>query len=356
MIIKFIRKLFFLKKIYFKQTLWQIVIFYGLLALLMSLAWTFISTDYPELAGLHYFPLIIYQYFLGRTLIRTIIVNQRLKQSKHMPLFPASKELFASTASYELDKIDQIHVIDSNDQAQLYDALFNFYRRTKHGEYLAKQVYYTIYEVKLNRQLPHIIFDSKTAKRRQFKYLYLKVQKISIQGNFDMHFDTYVPQTYHIDSLSFITPEVMEELLNAKDYDIEIIGEKLMLYAPLIDMAETGKLVEHGNKIARHINDNIDTYRDNRLKGEDRLKDVTPFARTLLKSPMKYVPALVISAIAVVGILFWAFKVPEGRKDILFNELSLLAYITLATNGWKIFDLNRKNQRATKRFRVVHPG
>ncbi len=122
-----------------------------------------------------------------------------------------------------------MRILEEDNNSRLYYAIFNFYTQTKYGDYLSKQIYYTVFETQLIRQLPHILLDSKSAKKRQFKYIYLKSQKISVQGHFDDYFDTYAPQTYHIDSLSFITPEVMELLIDAKDCDIEIVNDRLIL-------------------------------------------------------------------------------------------------------------------------------
>jgi hypothetical protein len=127
-------------------------------------------------------------------------------------------------------------------------------------------VYVSVISTKLSRKLPNIVFDSKKARGRQFRFQFARSQVHSLEGDFDKFFVTYFPPDYTIDSMSFITPEVMWAMRDAKDYDIEIYGDRLFLYSSVYaperqipDMA--AKLLA----IKKELADNIDTYRDARV-------------------------------------------------------------------------------------------
>lgn len=147
-------------------------------------------------------------------------------------------------------------------------AMFHFAKQahTKYGDYNRLWVHYSMMVTTLSRELPNVFFDSLRSGGKQFSKRFDKSQKITLEGDFNTYFDTYVPATYHIDSLSFITPEVMLILEAAADYDIEIIGNQLFIYGPLYLTADPlNEMRATLLKIRDALNDNIDTYRDNRL-------------------------------------------------------------------------------------------
>jgi hypothetical protein len=355
---KFARLFFGLKNIYFKQTSEQIFYFYFFIGAvggsIMLLAFNDTSGSFNPPIYIIWPLFAVFVYFLLRTILRTWIVDKYIRQYPESIFTVSPAEVYNSSINLELDKVDRVKPIQNFGKGNLFIATFDFYRSSKYGDYLAKQAYYTVLELPLDRMLPHILFDSKSAKRRQFKNLYLKAQQLSMQGTFDQIFDTYVPQTYNIDSLSFVTPEVMEALVDAKMYDIEIVNNRLLLYAPLLDDDDLKPFVGHGKKIAKELNDNIDTYRDDRLTGDKRVTEVTTFAKTLLQSPSKYLFIASIAGALTIDIIYWAITAaPSSRQGILLNQISLLVYITLMSHAWKAIKIMRKNKDAEERFRVL---
>jgi hypothetical protein len=66
--------------------------------------------------------------------------------------------------------------------------------------------------------------------------------------------------------MSFISPEVMWALRDARDYDIEIYGNRLFLYGPLSDPeAQLQDMSAKLGEIKKQLAHNITTYRDERL-------------------------------------------------------------------------------------------
>lgn len=335
-----LRRLFFLQNIYFRSTPLRIVIIYMFVLVgLMS----FLDRLTPDTYWALYLLLAVTAYFLIRTCLRSWIVSRRTQRSSYVtPHFIIGSNISSSVADYELNGVDSTDLLREGDTWKIYDAVFDFHRHTKGGSYLSKQTYYTVFEAKLIRQVPHIIFDSKSAKRSQFKYLYAQSQRLTLEGNFDQSFDTYVPETYQIDSLSFVSPEVMRALLTAANYDIELVGDRLLCYAPLLDIAAIEKLQTTGLSLVAHLNDNLDNYKDDRLAHHDRSTKVSIFGRSLLRSPAKYIPALVLSSVASVVILYFCFTI---SFEIVANELSLIVICTLFSSLYQIIKINRTNNR-----------
>ncbi|HEX3082777.1 MAG TPA: hypothetical protein VHQ86_06045, partial [Candidatus Saccharimonadia bacterium] len=340
-----LRAVFFLRRIYFTQTLPSILLIYGIWLLV-----GFLAAESRYAFDLRWFWLP-YAYFLIRTCLRLAIVYRRTRDQNYITgsATPWHSQIIDTAVSYELDTVDKVSVLTQGPEWSLYDAVFNFYRQTKYGQYLAKQAYYTVAEFQLDRQVPHIIFDSKQSKRYQFKYLYLRSQRLSFEGNFDTFFEVYAPETYQIDSLSFITPEVMEAMLAAKDYDIELTGDKVLLYAPLLGLGELDQLKSLGQKVSAQLNDNLDTYRDDRLTGQQRVKDVSPFGRRLLKSPLKFAPVLVLSGLGTGAILYFAFTY---SMRLLFDQLSLIVILTFVGTLWSMFKIVRENHQLEREYQA----
>jgi hypothetical protein len=157
------------------------------------------------------------------------------------------------------------------------DFSYCVYRQTKHGEYRSAFVYYSVLVTKLPRILPNVFFDSKSQGGRQYKAKFDKDQRHSLEGDFDTYFDTYFAEGYTIDSMSFITPDVMQALEDAHDYDIEIIGDRLLMYGPVY--VDASKVTNGAAKLQAILNTlqvTARAYEDERLPGSAGRQTVTP--------------------------------------------------------------------------------
>lgn len=128
-------------------------------------------------------------------------------------------------------------------------------------------VYYSVMTVDLPRKLPHVFFDSGWARGKQFGMEFAGSQTISLEGDFDKYFTTYFADQYHIDSLSFITPDVMWAMKEAADYDIEIVGNQLFLLGDLRDPSiQLPDMERKIMKIKSTLMQTTKSYRDNSLE------------------------------------------------------------------------------------------
>lgn len=83
--------------------------------------------------------------------------------------------------------------------------------------------------VNLPKNLPHIYLDGhKTDRVLGARFSISRGNKVSLEGDFDKHFQLYAPEGYTQLALSIISPDVMQTLIDtAADYDIEIKGSRL---------------------------------------------------------------------------------------------------------------------------------
>jgi hypothetical protein len=181
------------------------------------------------------------------------------------------------------------------------DCSYGKYKHTKYGDTLTSNIYYAIASIKLPRELPHVMFDSLRSHKRQFRFVFAASQRHSLEGDFDKYFATYLPNGYSIDGLSFITPEVMQALIDAADYDIEIVKDELIVYGPMYQPElQIAEMIEKVNIIKTKLLHNIVTYRDERLDYEKGRQTVSLEGIELKRS---LVPKIVSVALLVFYIL-----------------------------------------------------
>ncbi len=178
--------------------------------------------------------------------------------------------------------------------------------RTKYGTRRSYTLHYAVGAFTLPRTLPNVFFDSKHTGGREFRIVLESSQMHSLEGDFDDHFRTYFNKDYTIDSLSFITPEVMQTMLDARAYDIEIYGNTLYLYNELENMPDQIEDVRrHGEMIRHALLNNIVSYRDERIDFQDGRKTVSVQGIELNQPlwPHVLTLALCCAALAVIGVI-----------------------------------------------------
>ncbi|PLS80769.1 hypothetical protein CYG49_04045 [Candidatus Saccharibacteria bacterium] len=233
---------------------------------------------------------------------------------------------------------------------QYADYSYAVYRRTKHGEYKAENIYYSVLELDLPRALPNLLFDSPKTHRRQFKHTFDSSQVHKLEGNFDKHFITYFPKFYSIDALSIISPEVMQAMIDADEYDIEISGNKLFFYRPLMPVEYIPEMVRKGEAIKQKLLNNIVTYKDERLDGGDGRKGVSMYGHQLRLNPYRALPGLIGGIVLTVVGVIYGLKV--GAPVI--NQASVYGLLITGYSGFSIWRVWYKNRLLDERYRKIH--
>lgn len=142
--------------------------------------------------------------------------------------------------------------------------------------------YFSCMEIDLPRKLPAMLFLSKRSSHN-FGFYFKKTQteKAKLEANMEKYFDMYFPIHYHIDSISIMSPEVIEVMLKLKDFDIEIRDDKLLLYGPLIEYQSIHALIDTATEIANKLSDHVVFYIDERVG--DGSKEVSAVGNRLRK-------------------------------------------------------------------------
>lgn len=212
------------------------------------------------------------------------------------------------------------------------------------GHFVKYHSYYSVLEVPLPRNLPNLFFDSLKNRALSMAYLADDNQRLAFEGNFDTFFAAYSPAGYEIDTLSFISPEVMQALITADAYDIEIYGNRLYLYSDLIPVSKIDEMATLGLNIYDKLMNNIVTYSDGRLpKNQSRVnvafagKELKAYKRLLIMA------AVVIGAVVMIplSVSFTYFtRADSGFSDIVMGLILLLVPGGAGLFGlWKIYRL-----------------
>lgn len=250
-----------------------------------------------------------------------IVVAQKLAVKAHMEAVAAYAKASGSPF-YDQEKAASLgvtfgaagHMQDARNQRIMdavkgpdwlyYDFTYDLYQRSRNGDYKTQRVYYAIMSATLPRKLPHIFFDSLKARKRQFRLEFARSQIYKFEGDFNESFAVYMPDSYKVDSLSFISPEVMLALRAADDYDIEIIGDQVMLLGSLGDpKTQVPDMAAKLAAIKKELLDNIDTYRDDRLPYDQGRNMVAKAGSQLRGSSVSFWVSVITSAVAILFLL-----------------------------------------------------
>lgn len=294
--------------------------------------------------------LVLGLFLLARFWLPFLVVRRLARRRRYRPGFGVASILWLkdSAAGIELNGVDGTGLIDSDDDWRLYDIVFNTYRRTRYGRYKSKENFYTVLEFRLRRAVPHLIFDSKLAKGRQFSRLYSQGQQLQLAPVFDEQFYSYAPKHYQIDTLSFITPEVLEAMLAMYGCDFEFLGSRLVCYAPLLPARELDSFRGQGLNLWRQVDDNLATYRDDRLDRGRGKQEVAKFGQRLLENPYQGMIITVALGLLWAGIVVLAIQ--RGDWRILVSQGSVLVFILFTALVASTIATKRKNRRLEDAF------
>lgn len=299
-----------------------------------------------------YTVLLLCVLYLAWAALRTGILAHRLRQHKERAVaYVAPHRWYMDTALVRqygqnmARKSTETVTLELGGYWGMYDLVINVWRETRLGDFVGRRHMHTVFESKLQRQVPNVVFDNREAHGRQFSYQYVGAQRLSLEGDFDRYFDTYGPQGYHVDTLSFISPEVMAAMRDCTiPCDIEFVGDRLICHAPMVTAADIDAYKQQCLRIYAAVNDNLDIYRDDRLSGVARQQSVTPFARQLLENPLSQWPILFMSGLGSVLIVGFAVKVQS--MDIILNQISMYVLIIFGYQASRVYKIARKNKRA----------
>lgn len=122
-------------------------------------------------------------------------------------------------------------------------------------------------QMRLSRALPHVMIDAR--KNGRLRSVLPGTQRLSLEGDFDRYFTTYVPRGYERDALQLLTPDVMVCLIDhGRNWDIEIIEDRLVVASSRFrrssDRAEATAMLLFAELVGAELGHQAATYSDPR--------------------------------------------------------------------------------------------
>lgn len=170
----------------------------------------------------------------------------------------------------------------------------------------------TFIEVKLTRNLPNMVLDAKSNNFFGFSNLpnYLdKSQRLALEGDFNKHFDLYVPKQYEQDALYLLTPDVMAVLMDhGAKYDMEVVDDKLYFYKngriDLLKEISLREIFDMVEKIAGELRDQSDYYHDDKSAMPREANMVAPEGKRL-RNMNNVVAAIAFGVFIIIFVAVW---------------------------------------------------
>lgn len=165
-------------------------------------------------------------------------------------------------------------------------------------------------KIKLNRQLPHMVLDSKKNNTNIFglsvtnlPISFKKDQVLLLEGDFNSLFTLYAPKKYERDALYVFSPDLMALFVdNVYYYDAEIIDDSLYIYSEkpfnLLDISLLEKIFKIIDLIGHKTVSRTKRYSDDRGSIDNLNTNIINKSGRRLK--MKLPLSLIISTLILV--------------------------------------------------------
>lgn len=173
--------------------------------------------------------------------------------------------------------------------------------------------YWGYMRARLVRKLPHMVLDARSNNMFRSKLSNLPAtfnsdQIIQLEGNFNEHFTLYGPKEYGMDARYVFTPDVMSALIDfGTNYDIEVIDDTLIFYAPMSINLDTEQSLRAAftvlDKVSSEIIEQGDNYSDYRVG--DRASNVIAEPGRRLKSRLSIFT--IIGIVIFMAYFLWTF-------------------------------------------------
>lgn len=133
-------------------------------------------------------------------------------------LLPPSLQNIGSNRKFNNGYIMRV----DNQSVYLFDYSFEILAEGRHG-----YKRYSLAIVQSQKSYPHIYLDGRQNNRND---TYKAWQKLTLEGDFNKYFDLYADENTNIETLSFLTPDVMQRFIDtARLYDVETYNQNLAI-------------------------------------------------------------------------------------------------------------------------------
>lgn len=151
--------------------------------------------------------------------------------------------------------------------------------------------------VQLATTLPHVLLDRK-GNATHLSDGVSRSQQLRLEGDFNRHFAVYCPKDYERDVLYFLTPELMQALIDMDStFDAEIIGDRLYFYRSG-DIATDEQTIQGLLELITHVGSNVAKntvgYQD--FRTDKTISGVAPSGASLHMSKLPFIVGVIIVA------------------------------------------------------------
>lgn len=186
------------------------------------------------------------------------------------------------------------------------------YQYTISGGRSSQTISWGVMRAKLTRNLPNVILDATSnntfGKFSNLPESFSGGQKFELEGDFNKYFSVLAPKGYQRDALYFLTPELMQALVEyGKDYDFEIVDDNLYIYksgAFKFNKEMLPHIVQTIKYFGWQFEDNVRRYNDDRVENAKVANVVSTDGRRL-----KHGAGWVGVVLFVIYLIFWFMQI-----------------------------------------------
>ena len=174
---------------------------------------------------------------------------------------------------------------------------------------------WTYLKLKLNRQVPHFILDSKannlTIGGSNLPADLSRDNILNLEGDFNNYFTLYAPKGYETDALYIFTPNLMQLLIESNksgsQYDMEAVGDSFYIYyhnhLDLASPASWNQLLRVAEELRPTLDRQTRNYTDETI-GDRSLNEIAPAGQRATRPSRKVSRNLaVIAGMIVVWVI-----------------------------------------------------
>ena len=261
-------------------------------------------------------------FYAGRQIARSILVDQIIYSRRYETARAATvrNAIEQSAVSDELNSPSGqwFQVIEMKTKQvvagsswQIYDILCDTHNRYWGLRLKSGQTLYTVFEAKLCRPTPHLVFNARRGRSRQFKRFYVRPQKLVLGVGIDDYFSAYSTGRRRAETLDLLTADVKLALLALRDYDLELVDGILFCYAPLLPEEDLETFRRRCRQFQHAVDGRLPELHYDHLDGD--LVQGDNLECRLLGDPWAYFPPVVVAGAVLFGLILAAIISGSGE-------------------------------------------
>jgi hypothetical protein len=154
-------------------------------------------------------------------------------------------------------------------EIKIQDRLYQF--EMADGMLVEKDRRFNGIKVKLPKRLPHIYLDAHNRERvSETQPLIARSNRLSLEGDFDNHYQAYASPKHHRQALEILTPDFMSAVAHAKNrFDIEIVNDTVRIITEErvdYDKYLREELLVLAQRVIKELDHKLKTWDDSKLE------------------------------------------------------------------------------------------